>query len=114
MAVLSSSIEADVPVKFADGEWSEFVWRSLYGSYAKGFADVSASLSELDADSGKVTFEKEGEQLSKVSVELEYTPQRVADRKQDIARAQEHLDRDMQKFRTFVLRRCDQLSCRAA
>jgi hypothetical protein len=114
MAVLSSSIEAGVPVRFADDEWTEFVWRSLYGSYAKGFADVSASLSELDADSGKVTIEKEGEQLSKVSVELEYTPPKNADRTQDIARAQLHLDRDMQKFRMFVERRCDQLSCRAA
>jgi uncharacterized membrane protein len=113
MSVLSSSIEADVPVMFADREWSEFVWRSLYGSYAKGFADVSASLSELDADSGKVTFEKESEQLARVSVELEYTPPKNADRTQDLARAQEHLDRDLQKFRTFVERRCDQSSCRA-
>jgi hypothetical protein len=114
MAVLSSSIEVDVPVGFADLEWSEFVWRSMYGSYAKGFGDVSASLSELDADSGKVTFEKEGEKVSKVSVELQYTPPKDGDRKQDIARAQAHLDRDMLKYRTFLLRRCEQESCRAA
>jgi len=114
MAVLSSSIEVDVPVGFADLEWSEFVWRSLYGSYARGFADVSASLSELDADSGKVTFEKEGDKVSKISVELQYTPPKDADRKKDLVRAQELLDRDMQKYRTFLLRRCDQESCRAA
>ena len=114
MAVLSSTIEVDVPVGFADLEWSEFVWRSLYGSYAKGFADVSASLSEMDADSGKVTFEKEGEQLSRVSVELEYSPPKGVDAEQDVVRAQARLERDLEKYRTFLLRRCEQESCRAA
>ena len=78
MALLRGSVEADVPIQFADREWSEFVWRSLYGSYAKGFEDVAASLSETDADSGQVTFENEGERLVKVSVEVEYTPRRPA------------------------------------
>ena len=36
--------ERDVPVAFADREWTEFVFRSLYGSYAKGFYDVATSL----------------------------------------------------------------------
>ena len=111
MAHLSSSIEADVPVRFADREWREYVWRSLYGSYAKGFADVSASLSELDADSGTVKFESEGDSLTKVSVDLEYRPAR-GDRDEDIERAQKRLDSDMHKYRTFLLRRCDQESCR--
>jgi hypothetical protein len=57
MAVLKGAIEADVPIQFADREWTEFMFRSLYGSYAKGFEDVAANLSETDADSGSVTFE---------------------------------------------------------
>ena len=60
MAILKGSIEADVPITFADREWSEFMWRSLYGSFAKGFTDVAdASVSAIDADSGTVTFETE-------------------------------------------------------
>jgi hypothetical protein len=67
MATLSGSIEADVPIQFADREWSEFTWRSLYGSFARGFGDVAdASVSAIDADSGTVHFETEGDRLVKV------------------------------------------------
>jgi hypothetical protein len=111
MAVLKGSIEADVPIAFADREWTEFVYRSLYGSYAKGFADVSASLPDIDADSGTVTFEDEGESLSRVSVELEYTPGRD-DPSADVTRAQARLERDLAKYRAFLLRRCEQEDCR--
>jgi hypothetical protein len=112
MAVLSGAIEADVPIQFADKEWTEFMFRSLYGSYAKGFEDVAASLSETDADSGDVTFETEGDHLVRVSVKLEYTPRRGADAAAEIAAAQARLDRDLEKYRTFLLRRCEQESCR--
>ena len=112
MAVLRGSVEADVPVQFADQEWTEFMFRSLYGSYAKGFEDVAASLSETDADSGDVTFETEGDRLVKVSVELEYTPRRGADATAEVAAAQARLERDLEKYRIFLLRRCEQESCR--
>jgi hypothetical protein len=45
-ALLKASVEADVPIQFAAEVWSEFIRRSLYGSYAKGFADVAASPSQ--------------------------------------------------------------------
>jgi hypothetical protein len=112
MAVLSGSVEADVPIGFADREWSEFMWRSLYGSYAKGFADVSATLSELDADEGKVNFETEGDRLVRVSVQLEYTPRSGPGAEDEVARAQQRLTRDLEKYRTFLLRRCEQEKCR--
>ena len=112
MAVLKGSVEADVPVAFADQEWTEFVFRSLYGNYARGFEDVAPSLAEPAAESGTVTFETEGGRLVKIAVEVEYTP-RGGDPSADIARAQERLERDLDKYRTFVLRRCDQESCRA-
>ena len=114
MAVLSGSIEANVPIKFADKEWSEFMWRSLYGSYAKGFSDVSASLSEIDADDGTVNFETEGDQLVRVSVKLDYTPRTGAGADEEVARAQQRLTSDLEKYRTFLLRRCDEERCRAA
>lgn len=100
MALLRGSVEADVPIQFADREWSEFVWRSLYGSYAKGFEDVVASLSETDADSGTVT------------VEIEYSPRAGGDATAEVAQAQARLERDLEKYRVFLVRRCEQESCR--
>lgn len=112
MATLSGSVEADVPIQFADREWTEFVFRSLYGNYAKGFYEVAGGVSEMDADSGKVSFETEGDHLTRVSVELEYTPRRGEGAELEIQRAQQRLDRDLEKYRTFLLRRCEQLGCR--
>jgi hypothetical protein len=113
MATLKGSIEADVPITFADREWSEFMWRSLYGSFEKGFTDVAdASVSAIDADSGTVTFETEGDRLVKVSVEVKYIPRAGTERDADIARAQAQLVRDLEKYRIFLLKRCEQESCR--
>lgn len=112
MAILSGSIEADVPIVFADREWTEFVFRNLYGNYAKGFADVATSINETDADSGTVRFETEGDRLVKVSVELEYTPRAGGSSDEEVRRAQARLNSDLEKYRTFLLRRCEQESCR--
>ena len=112
MAVLKGSVEADVPIAFADQEWTEFVFRSLYGNYQKGFEDVAASVSETDADSGTVTFETEGERLVRVSVDVEYTPHGGGDPSAEVALAQARLERDLEKYRVFLLRRCEQESCR--
>ena len=112
MAILSGSIEADVPIAFADREWTEFVFRNLYGNYAKGFDEVSSSVTESDADSGTVKLETEGDRLVKVSVELEYTPHTSGDPNAEIAQAQTRLEHDLERYRTFLLRRCEQESCR--
>lgn len=115
MATLKGSIEADVPIAFADREWSEFMWRSLYGSFAKGFSDVAdASASAIDADSGTVKFETEGDRLVRVSVEVEYAPRSGAGAAEEVSRAQARLERDLEKYRTFLLRRCEQEECRSA
>ncbi len=112
MAVLRGSVEADVPIAFADEEWTEFVFRSLYGNYQKGFEDTASALAETDADSGTVTFETEGERLVKVSVEVEYTPQ-GGNAGEEVDRAQLRLEHDLEKYRVFLLRRCEQESCRS-
>ncbi len=114
MAVLSGSIEADVPISFADRAWTEFVFRNLYGNYAKGFAEVDSSVSERDADSGTVRLETRGGRLVEVSVELQYTPHAGDDAGDEIARAQARLDHDLERYRAFLLKRCEQESCRAA
>ena len=113
MALLKGSVEADVPIRFADEVWGEFIRRSMYGSYATGFADVAASLSEIDADDGTVTFESTGDRLVKVSVELEYTPPAGSDAPVEIARAQAQLEDDLEKYRIYLVRRSDQENCRS-
>jgi len=114
MATLTGSVEADVPIQFADREWSEFVWRSLYGSFSRELSGDASSINETDADAGTVTFQTEGDRLVKVSVELEYTPHHGGDPAVEIARAQARLDRDLEKYRDFLLKRCEQESCRTA
>ena len=50
MPLLTGSIEADVPVSFADREWREFIGRSVYDRFPKGYEDLRSSLADLDAD----------------------------------------------------------------
>jgi hypothetical protein len=77
------------------------VLRSLYGAYAKGFRDVASGIDESEADAGTVDFVTEGGRLTRVSVELEYTPHDRADRDRDVAQAQRHLERDLGKYRAL-------------
>ena len=111
MAILRGSVEADVPIQFADSEWSEFVFRYLYGNYARGFSEVASTV-DLDADNGTVKLETKDDRLVRVTVELEYTPRSESDSAAEIARAQAGLDRDLERYRTFLVQRCEQESCR--
>jgi hypothetical protein len=112
MPLLTGTIEADVPVSFADREWREYVGRSVYDRFPKGYEDLRSSFSDLDADAGKVFFADLGPNRSRVSVELEYTPRDDGDPQRDVALAQQELDRDLDKYREFVVRRCDEQLCR--
>jgi hypothetical protein len=112
MPTLTASIEAEVPVSFADREWREFIGRSVYDSFPEGYEDLRSSLRDLEADEGEVRFADLGPNRSRVSVELRYTPH-GGDPQSDIVRAQRELDRDLDKYRDFVLRRCDEQLCRS-
>jgi hypothetical protein len=112
MPLLTGSIEADVPVSFADREWREFVGRSVYDRFPTGYEDLRSSLADIDADDGRVLIADLGEGRARVSVEIEYTPHDPVDPGSDVARAQHELDRDLDKYRDFVLRRCDEELCR--
>lgn len=112
MPVLTGSVEADVPVSFADREWREFIGRSVYDRFPEGYEDLRSSLADLDADGGLVTIADLGEGKARVSVQVEYTPHDPVDPGSDVARAQRELDRDLDKYRDFVLRRCDEELCR--
>ncbi len=112
MPLLTGSIEADVPVSFADREWSEFIGRSVYDRFPEGYEDLRSSLADLDADDGTVAFADLGDGRARVSVEIDYTAHDRVDPGSDVARAQRELDRDLGKYRDFVLRRCDEQLCR--
>jgi len=112
MAVIKGSIEADVPLEFADLEWSKFVFESLYGSYSRGFADVEPLIDEQDMNAGDVKFETEGDRLVKVTVELEYVPRSTDTAAAEVAHAEATLQRDLEKYRLFLLDRCEREGCR--
>ena len=111
MATLHGTIEADVPIEFADREWREFIGRSVYRRFPRGYDDVASAITEIDADDGSVTFETEPGGRTRVSVDLDYT---AAKGRADVEGAQQRLQRDLTKYRDFVLRRCDEVSCRTA
>jgi hypothetical protein len=112
MTIIKASVEADVPLEFADLEWGEFVFESLYGSYTRGFADVEPLLDEQDMDAGKVQFETEGDRLVRVTVALDYVPRDEGAAAAEIAHAQGTLERDLEKYRLFLLERCRREGCR--
>jgi hypothetical protein len=112
MAIIKGSIEADVPLEFADLEWSKFVIESFYRNYSRGFADVEPLIDEQDMDAGEVKFETEGDRLVRVTVEVDYVPRSTATAAEEIARAEGALQRDLERYRVFLLERCEQESCR--
>jgi hypothetical protein len=111
MATLSGTIEADVPLAFADREWNEFVRRSLSGSYPAGSGDLASSVADIDPDDGVVKFEKKDRQV-RVTLEMDFTPHGKSGLQPD--EAQRRLDQGMEEYRRFVLRRCEEMHCRAA
>ena len=114
MATLHGSVEADVPADFADRQWREFIGRSVYRRYPHGYDDVASSIAEIDADDGTVTFLREPSGSTRIAVELDYTPHDTAHPDADVSRTQERLQRDLEKYRSFVLRRCESERCRSA
>ncbi len=105
MAIIKGSIEADVPLEFADLEWSQFVLESLCCNYSRGFADVEPLIDEADMDAAEVKFETEGDRLVKVTVELDYAPRSRSAAVAEIAHAEATLRRDLEKYRQFLLER---------
>ena len=116
MSTLSESINVNVPAKFADREWSEFMFRRLVGHYMTSLGEITWGTTgdESDAESGIVRFFTEGDLLTKVTIELEYEPHSWSDFDAEEARVRERLRDDLQRYKTFLVRRCEEESCRDA
>jgi hypothetical protein len=112
MAEIKASVDVDVPLEFADLEWSEFLLDSLLSGYTRGLTDVEPLIDEEDIKAGKVELTTKDDRLVQVAVELDYQPRTTVTADQEIARAQATLDRDLQRYRHFVLDRCEKLQCR--
>jgi len=84
------------PIEFANREWTEFVFLSLFRNYAAKPSDVAWSIDESDSDAGIVTFDTQGDRLVKVTVELQYTPQSGNDPDAEVRQVQDRLRRDLE------------------
>ena len=112
MAVIQASITVDVPLEFADLEWSRFMLQSLLSGYTRGLTDVEPLIDQDDMQAGKVDLTTQGDRLVRVAVELDYMPRSTGAAEAEVARAQATLERDLEKYRRFVLDRCEKLQCR--
>lgn len=113
-SLISASIEVDIPIRFADREWTEFVWRTFTGYYTMPVDQFERPLAgdESDAENGSVFFETKGERLTKVRVEVAYSPRNRDEAEEEEARVRARLQRDLEAFRAFLLARCDETRCR--
>jgi len=112
MPTIHASVDVDAPLEFAELEWSEFLLESLLSGYARGLIDEEPLLDEDDMEAGDVRFTTEGDRLVKVDVRLDYRPRSVGGAATETARAQATLERDLDRYRRFVIGRCERLGCR--
>lgn len=114
MSLISASIEVDVPISFANREGSEFVWRTFVGHYTMPIDQFTRSVGgdESEADNGVVRFETKGNRLTKVSVELTYSPRSADTAEQEEAQVRARLRHDLEQYHSFLLQRCDATQCR--
>lgn len=112
MAAINASVTIDVPLEFADLEWSEFMLQSLLSGYTRGLTDVEPLIDQDDIEAGKVDLTTEGDRLAKVAVALDYTPRSKEKADAEVARAEATLERDLEKYKRFVLDRCEKMQCR--
>ncbi|HJW74917.1 MAG TPA: hypothetical protein VJ787_04510 [Thermoleophilia bacterium] len=109
MATITESIEVDVPLEYADRQWTEYLFKSMYRAYAN---DPAGTSQKLDAEACNVRFATEDEQLVSVTVECQYRPHSERDSGAEIGHVQDQLKRDLREYREFVLGRCEKDSCR--
>ena len=112
MPTIRESIRAEVPPRFADHLWSEFVFRSLERGRPRSLEDARWWVDEGAVDSGRVEFARSGERDVMVTVALRYEP--GAGGGDQETQVREHLRHDLESYRAFVVKRCEATGCRVA
>ena len=67
---------------------------------------------DSETDNGVVRFKTDGDRLTKVTVELDYSPRDTGAAEQEEAPVRARLPRDLELYRAFLLQRCDESQCR--
>ena len=99
MQTITESIDAPVPVAFANHEWSSYLFRSFYYGTpmsSDAFTDGTVTFEPLDANSSKVTIKMGYEQQAGGESEAE---------------AHLRLATSLQGYRSFVTDRCEKTHC---
>ena len=107
METISESIRADVPPRFADRMWSEFVYRSRSAGRPRSMADTRWWVDKGAVEDGRVEFVRESDHL-KVTVAL-----RCAGSDEEVAHTRDHLRHDLESYRIFLDERCEATHCRS-
>ena len=96
---IRQSVDVDVPVEEANGEWSQFVFLNLYTRPVGAEPDES----EAEPDEGFVRLERLDDHRTRVSVDLNYCAQYedISD-PVEIEKVQRHLTRTLERYKRFV------------
>ncbi len=94
MAELTRSIDVDAAIGNVDQEWTEFMFRTLVGHYRTAAAEIEWTPADDAEESGIVRLEGLPGDRTRVSVAVEFHG--------DEAKVAEHLERDLQQFKTFA------------
>lgn len=114
MQTIRESIRAEVPPRFADRLWSEFVYRSLRGAPSGSKDDARWWVDEGAVDSGSVEFARDGDRAVKVTVALRYGAGAGAAGDDEETQVREHLRHDLESYRAFLVKRCEETGCQVA
>lgn len=109
METISESIHADVPARFADRMWSEFVFRSQSAGRPRSQSDARWWVDESPVAKGTVKFARAQDRMVTITVDLQYDAGGGEERP---ARVREHLRHDLESYRRYLEERCQETDCR--
>jgi hypothetical protein len=112
METISESIHADVPARFADRMWSEFVFRSQSAGRPRSQSDTRWWVDESPVAKGTVKFARSADRMVTITVDLECDA--AGGGEEPSGRVREHLRHDLESYRRYVEERCQETDCRLA
>ena len=105
MPEVRKSVIVDVPVTFADKEWTEFVFSSLINWYRLSDDEYSydSTGDESESEMGFVSIAAIDDDHTKVTVDLAYMPHNEAvPEREELKHARRHLEVQLEQYKRFV------------